>query len=188
MHGSRLPGVERAVLDACSLVNLYATRRIAEILGAVPIDFCVCEYVLRNEATYILSSSPTDGAEAKEPIDLSAVIAKGLLDTVTLDSDAEAATYISLSMEVDDGEAQTISVAAHRGMGVVTDDRLARNLITNRAIAPLVLTTGEVLQLWAGEANASDAEIREALSNVEVGGRFRPPRNDPAYGWWRNYV
>lgn len=187
MHDGRLHTVERAVLDACSLVNLYASRRIADILAASAVEYYVCEYVLRHEATYIVSADPIDGSQVKEAIDLSGVIAQSLLSSVTLESEAEAATYIELAMEVDDGEAQTIAIAAHRTMSVVTDDRLARSLMAQRALVPAMFTTGEILEQWAQLTGASDAEVRETLLNVEKGGRFRPPRNDPAYDWWRSF-
>jgi hypothetical protein len=119
-----MPEREIALLDACSLINLYATRQIEAILASHPDSFAVVDTV-RRESGYVFRGGNGPGATEQEPIDLGPLEAAGLLVALTAVSEAELLTYIDLLLEMGDGEAMTGAVAIHRGLTVVTDDRKA---------------------------------------------------------------
>ena len=57
------------LLDACSLINLYATRRIVEILNSVSMQCVVSDIVLR-ESLYVRRGSTGEEADERDPIEL----------------------------------------------------------------------------------------------------------------------
>ena len=50
------------ILDASTLLNIYATRRLREIASAGPNRFAVAEYVLREEALFVWQQKSVDEA------------------------------------------------------------------------------------------------------------------------------
>ena len=173
---------ETIVLDACVIINLYASRRMREILSDLHFSFAAAESVSTDETLYVRRGGDGEDAAEKDPLELQAMISSGSLTLLSLESEAEEETFVTLAAEMDDGEALTLAIALNRGFSVATDDRKARRSLAGEHSR--VYSTLELLHQWAGTRALSAQEIAVLLSNVRDRGKFVPPRGDPFEGWW----
>jgi hypothetical protein len=73
------------LLDACAVLSLYATRRMAEIVAVVSGPVAVADAVIQ-EALYVRRI--VEGVQEREPVDLSPLVASGILSVIgTRDED-----------------------------------------------------------------------------------------------------
>lgn len=180
-----MPDRDFLLLDACSLINLYATRRIAAILASYPEQFGVVD-IVRQEAGYVFRGGDGPDATEREPIDLGPLEESSLLATLTAESEDELLTYIDLALEMDDGEAMTGAIAIHRGHTVVTDDRKALRVLTARGVA--CETTLDLIKGWAEEISASRSELQAVLIDIRQRARYLPHRTHPLRTWWDDLI
>lgn len=176
------------LLDASCLLNLYATGRFRDIALVLPYQLAVADYVREEEALYVWRPDPTGTREEPEPVDLSALIDEGLMRVMGLSSPGEEATFVALATLVDDGEAITGALAAHRQCALATDDRKARRVLSEHLPTVPLLSTLELLKLWADGAAVPDAELRQATDGMRLGASYVPGPRDPLYTWWDDIV
>lgn len=169
------------LIDACLVITLYATRRMAAILASHPGRFSVVD-VVRREAGYVFRGGGGPDATEREPIDLAALELANLLSTLTTDSEDELRTYIDLTLEMDTGEAMTGAIAIHRGHAVVTDDRKAMRVLTERGVP--CETSLDLIRSWADTTNIPPSDLRPVLIDVRQRARYVPHRGHPLRGWW----
>ncbi|MBI3977411.1 MAG: hypothetical protein HY331_04410 [Chloroflexi bacterium] len=172
------------MLDCCSLLNLFATGRIGEILRGVPARFAVAELVA-SEASYVRRGGGGPDAGQREAIDLQPLIAAGLLDVWRTEAESEFVSFVNFAALVDDGEAMTCALALHRDAVVVTDDRKARKLVLARAPQLTVLTTSQLLKVWADAVQVDGTVLKSALIDIQERARFTPGKQDPLLAWWQ---
>jgi predicted nucleic acid-binding protein len=177
------PAVGLILLDACCLLNLYATRCREEILTVVEGRFAVVERVAA-EALYTRRGGSGEDADEKDAVDMGQLIARGLLEVLTVETAEEAASYVGFAAELDDGEAMTCALALHRGAAVATDDRKALRLLASRAPQIRVRSTTQLIKEWAEGAHVLPGELRNVLIDVRQRARFAPGRHDPLHAWW----
>jgi hypothetical protein len=182
---SSAPGL--VYLDCCVLLNLYATRRFAELLGAYTARhgtrFAVASRVTETEALWV--GCGTDGGDDdREEVQLGPAIESRLLTVESLASPAEHATFVRFAKSLDDGEAATASLALHRAGGVATDDSAAIRLLTELAPGLPILRTSGIVKCWA-DAGAGPDELRDVLHAICHRSRFVPGGRDPLGTWWR---
>lgn len=170
------------VLDACSMLNLVASRRFPEIAGSTPADFFIPEQAAQ-EVLYVRRGGSGADADGREPVDLKGFQALGLFAVASL-APAELATFITFAAEMDDGEAAACAMALHRGGVLVSDDRKARRIIAQASPRTQLLTTSEVIKAWAERAGLEANALAHVLVDVEQRGNFRPSRHDPLEPWW----
>lgn len=173
------------LLDACSLINLYATGHLAEILATIPAR-CVITDVVVRESLYLRRGATGNKADEREPIDLRPMLDAGLLEVVSSDDDDELLTYIDLTTEVDEGEAMSIALAIHRGWRVMTDDRKARRIASEREIG--CVSSLEALRHWGEGSAKSTPVLRGALRAIEQQARWAPGRAHPLAEWWKQII
>ncbi len=175
-----------AIIDACCLINLYATDRAAEILAACGGSFYVSTQV-RAESLSIRRPDESDPRQlVAVPLDLAAALAAGQIQSCQLEGSAEQAAYVAFVTELDDGEASCLAIAQSRGWTVATDDRKAIRMAKEAGI--LVITTPELLKRWAEATQATPEEIAATLEQIEQYARFRRPRMDsPGANWWYSH-
>jgi hypothetical protein len=160
------PEAGLVLLDACCLINLYATGRIDEILEALPDRFATSHYVATRE---VLSFA---AAPARN------------LEILEIATDGELADLIRFAAALDDGEASICALAAHRQARVATDDRKTLRLLGRHDPPVPTLQTPELLFAWAELAKPPRPELVAALTAVETRARFIPRRDAPCFGWW----
>src|SRR5215211_341472 len=164
------------LLDACSVVNLYACRRTAEIIGAVEAAVAIADLVA-GEAQYVLRGGIGDDAREREPVDLRPLVETGMLSVIATDDDAELMTYIDLTRQLGDGEAMTAALAIHRGATVVTDDRKAERVLASRGV-PL-RSTLDLIKVWSEQQQIAATELRTILIDLRQRGTYEPRWQHP---------
>ncbi len=171
-------------MDASCLLNLYATGSLREIAAATDTRFQVAQYVLEHEAIYTWVPNAQSGHDEPVPVDVSPLIAEGLIHVIDLKDLAEQATFVELATLVDDGEAVTGALAFHRGCSVATDDRKARRVFGERIPSVQLVSTLELLRLWADDGQVTDINLRMAMIAMRSGASYIPSRRDPLFEWW----
>ena len=174
------------IIDACCLINLYASGKIHDILPAFGGKFYVSEQVGR-ESMSIRQPDPVDPSLlVVSPIDLSSEFSSGLLLSCRVEGAAEIQSYLEFATQLDDGEASCLAIAKSRGWLVTTDDRKAIRVASESGIA--VITTPELIERWVAAARPSPREIMETLHYIERFASFRPRRVSPLYRWWMTSI
>lgn len=189
-------------LDACCAINLLACGAAEEILRGLPFEFSVTPRVLEKEVLYVRDDHETESEEAAgvgagmlEPpegavqeIRLQPLVDSGALHAASPLSVEELETFISLALELDDGEAETAAAAIHRGAGVATDDRKAIRVLGMQTPPVSVHRTSSLIKRWASASSVSDERVRGVLQAIEHLASFVPARDDPERGWWMRLV
>jgi predicted nucleic acid-binding protein len=170
------------LLDACIAINLAATYRLPHIAQLIDVTFALASQAAA-EVGYLRDIA--DGKPVRTPIDLGQH-AVDTLEIIEL-TPAEYPVYLSLALEVDDGEAATIAVAAQRGLPLATDDRKARRLCTQLGIPEPLRTLG-LLRAYADAAELPQAQLRDLLGQIRDRASFQPPRSDPDLKWWHDII
>lgn len=168
-----------ALLDACAVINLVATRRATDILRSAASVVGVVDAV-RREAGHVRRGGTGDDANDLEAIDLGPLLEAGLLHRVVL-TEAEMEAYVGLTVLLDDGEAMTLAVALSRGATMVTDEKKAVRVSDGRV---LILTSLHLVKAWAESQRIEGAVLRGVLHDLRTRGRYTPGRGHPLRAWW----
>ncbi|WP_028708700.1 hypothetical protein [Propionicicella superfundia] len=171
------------VVDACVLINLEATGHLDAIVRMLDLDMVVTEPA-RAEVGSLRGE--VDGITQTFPIQLEHHIGSGAL-TVTALKPEELSTYVELALELGDGEASSIAVAANRGLAIATDDRKARRVSLERGLAEPKRTT-RILRDYCNRARCESPVVRGLLQAIQHRASFVPPRSDPDHDWWRTHI
>ncbi|MCH8044504.1 MAG: hypothetical protein IID44_12365 [Planctomycetes bacterium] len=158
------------IVDACCLINVYASGRPLPILRSLGGDLFLSD-VVRGEALSIrcrdVDNEGEDvGSLVPEAIDLSAAFQAGLIQECQVEGESETESFVNFAMELDDGEAASLAIAKCRGWTVATDDRKAMRVAQSHGIP--TLTTPEIIKIWAEDARAKDEDIAEVLRNIQL--------------------
>lgn len=173
------------IIDACCLINLYASVSEAYILQACGWVFISDE--VRAEALTFRQPDPDDTSKlVPVRIDLSDALAEGLVKECRIEGEEELNAFVRFAMEIDDGEASCLALAQSRGWIVATDDRKAIRLATASGIS--VITTPELVQRWVNLTGPDEEDVVEALRCIERFALFRPRQSRPLYEWWDRFV
>jgi predicted nucleic acid-binding protein len=171
------------VIDCCVLINLHAGWGGLGELRELGNTWYVGEAVLK-EAQFTWEVLP-DGTRRQIPMDLQAPVQQGVLVSLRPETEGELADYVEFSQELDDGEAQALALAKHRGMVLLTDDRKALRLAQRADINVPTMTTAQLLREWS-ECNSANAfRLAEVLARVEERANFVPRRGSPDADWWQ---
>jgi hypothetical protein len=170
------------IIDCCSLLNLYTGwGRLAE-LRALKRTWHVCQAVL-DEAEYTREYG-ADGTPVLVPLRMSEVNRDAVLLPACIATDAEMQDYVNFANELDDGEAQALSIAKHRGFVLLSDDRKAMSVARRADVAVPTTSTPEVLRAWAQLEPQNAARLVEIVRRITVLARFRPRADSADYPWW----
>lgn len=168
------------VLDACSLLNLIASRRFEDLAQDTPARFATSP-LAASEVRYVRKGV---GSTEREDVDLQQLHQRGILTLLSLATPAEQATFVTLALEMDDGEAEVCALAVHRVGILVTDDQAARRIMRRRSPGVPLLTTSEVIKAWADHVRIDARELARLLIDIEERASFRPGPHDPLRVWW----
>lgn len=171
------------LLDACCLLNLFATRHIEAILRTLQKRFAIAAAV-SAEAMWIYRGGAGEDALERDAVDSRPLVAAGLLEVLTLETEAENEDFVAFATVLDDGEAMTVALAVHRGGTVATDDRKARREIVARTPQVGLFSTAELLQMWARATGVDPTILARVLQDVHTRAQFLPRSQDPLRAWW----
>ena len=178
------PGI---ILDACCLLNLYASRQMEVILRVIPVRFAAAEAAVA-EVLYVLHGGGGQDARKREQVDLQPLIRAGILDILRLETEMEKANFVRFAAELADGEAMTCALAVQREAAVATDDRKAIRVLRSRAPHVRVHTTVGLLKWWVEIEQPAEATLKRALTDVRERANFVPGRHDALLPWWRDVL
>jgi len=171
------------MLDTCCALNLLASGHFEAIvrtpLGNQAVAYAIADVAMR-EATALRRGGGGENAEERIPIDWTSLFTNGLIRLEASATSAELATFLSLTAQIDDGEAMTLALASTRGYGVVTDDRKAQRFLGG---VPC-LGTPDLLHNWSTNAAVDASTLGIALRAIDDRARFVPPRAHPLRRWW----
>ena len=165
------------MLDACCVINLLASGCEIAILAALPHRCGVVGRVLREEVLRV-GDREADGDRSLQPL-----ADQGLLEVLELDGEEEEGTFITLAMNLDDGEAATGALAFHRSAILATDDAKAIRILTAAPYHLEIVGTPWLLERWS-HSGVGPSDVRETLLRMQETGRFLPPKRDPLREWW----
>lgn len=186
MTSSGVP--ERLLLDCCSLLNLYATNRIGDILAPFAAPTVVARVVQATEALWVGSGPRDDPGADYEVVDLEPLVQAGVLRIEEPESDEELALFVEFAVQLGDGEAMSGALAATRAYTIVTDDGAAIRVFSTSSPPVRTRSTASVVKQWAEAESLSVPELSETLQTIERRASFHPPRRDPLRSWWRSTV
>jgi hypothetical protein len=169
------------LLDACTVLSLDATRRMAEIVAVVSGPVAVTD-VVHQEALYVRRI--VDGVSEREPVDLAPLIAANALSVIGTEDEDELQTFVDLAVDLDDGEAMTAALAIHRGYVLVTDDRKAERLLAGRV---QLRATLDLVKAWAEAAQVDAGALRTVLIGIYERG-YQPPNRHVLQAWWDEII
>lgn len=174
----RLDDDEPLLLDACSAINLEAAFGLQSASSELGRPLLIVD---RAAAEVLYLYDVVDGERRRTPIDVVPVVVVEL-------EEEELADFVALTSELGDGEAATIAAAAHRGLPVLTNDRVARRHAASFEPPVVTITTPEVLHDWSIHRSVPAAAVGQVLRAVEQRASFMPPRrSDPYADWWRAF-
>ena len=165
------------LLDACTVLSLYASRRMEEILRANEGPFLIAEAVL-HEALYVHVN--VGGVREKEPVSLEPLLTADILAIVEPESDNELLTLFDLALQLDDGESMSGAIALHRGYRIATDDGKMIRLLGQRLS---IVGTLDLVRAWVDAEPVPLPSVREALIGIAERG-YVPSRTHPHRAWW----
>ena len=179
---------ECIILDACCLINLFASGRPKDILKSLATRVFVARYVWRNEGLSI-NGAPNSGTGFQETrIDLQPLIDCGLISLAEFESEAEDTLFVNFAAYMDDGEAITGAIAAVRNWCIATDDKRALNVFSQQAPHIQLMTSPELVKRWADVMSASADEVGSVVNRIRQRGHYIPPANHCLYDWWLNHL
>jgi predicted nucleic acid-binding protein len=198
------------VMDACCLINLYAAgilspapppesepvrRKVIKrkAIRAEPAKRAMQRSALAfnlhvpakvmEESLYIRKPDDEDQRKMVESlIDLTLIVNEGLLHPCDLQNQVEMDLFVQLATTLDDGEAMSLAIAKVRGWEMASDDRKARRVAGQLAVS--VLTTAELVKVWAENTGATDTDVSQVLLNIQTFARFIPHKTMPLHQWW----
>ena len=173
-------------LDACCIINLYATGHIEDILHRLPFRFAVSRLVAEREALSVRRAGGPGGQRDQEPVSLSELESSGALNIMELNSPEEKAAFTRFAIELDDGEASVCALALHRDGGVATDDRRALRALAAAGLS--TLQTPELLFEWARLERIREDQVRKALRAIRDRASFIPRKSAPHFLWWKGFI
>ena len=175
------------LLDACCMINLFATERIEEILRLLPYRFAVSRFVVDHEVLSIRSGAGSAEHPERETVSPRELESSGCLTIMAVTGQEEKTEYVRFAVDLDDGEASACALAVVHGGGVATDDRKALRILASSAVRVPTLQTPELLYEWARRSQTPPQEVGQALLAIRDRARFYPRGAAPHFSWWDDF-
>ena len=166
--------------DSSVLLNLLAADCLASIASDTGWQFAICPAV-RDEVKKLRDAQTGEMIE----VDITPHIASGLLQVLELSGEEEQTLYVEQSIIVDDGEAMSIAIAAHRQLALAIDDKQATNHTHRKFPGIRIWSTPEILRHWTEVGCVNSEALREAIQLIETRARYFPAQSHALSGWWR---
>ncbi|MCD9098062.1 hypothetical protein LU699_13035 [Luteimonas fraxinea] len=169
------------VLDACTLLNLYCAWGGIRNLHAYPVGFhlgTAAASEIHHVREYDSKGCVVDKRMSTTDIGRSYPLRLLSPTPVELDLTVHLARWLG------DGEAQGLAIAASRGLFFCTDDGAVQKLLNKERLYAQLISTPELLKVWAGNDLTRLASLPTAVRRVRDLGKFTPNRSSPHLAWW----
>jgi len=174
------------VLDACCILNFFASGHLIKIIQSMPARVVVSEVVKERE---LLTLHRLVNESNEDINQFESAIEKGLLTVTDFSSESEEETFVNYVFELgDDGESATCAIAVHRGWAIATDDKKAITFFQKEAPHLQILSTLAIVKNWSEVENVPRETLRSALKAIKTRGRYIPHRNHPLRPWWEDVI
>ncbi len=173
------------IIDCCSLINIFTGWGGLSELSTLDGTWHICEAVL-NEVEYTREYDMF-GKPVLMPLDINPFKNNLLLPT-TIHGEAEMGDYIDFASEMDDGEAQALAIAKHRGFILLSDDNKAVKVARRPEVAVKTISTVDILRAWAGKNPANEMRLPGVIKRITTLARFSPKISSVDYPWWNGYL
>lgn len=174
---------EGIILDACCIINLYASSVMEEVLESITFPFFVDQYVREKEALKVKTEKENEFVD----IDLDSFVQSGLLKEISLNAESEVNTFVNLAASLDDGEARCGAIASHRRLAVATDEKAGIRLFSSLNPPIPTISTLEMLYHWSGSNSINTPKISLVLDNIERKASYRPGSKHKYFKWWEEH-
>jgi predicted nucleic acid-binding protein len=174
------------IIDCCSLINLYTGWGGLTELQTVSSPLHVCKAVF-NELEYTREYGP-DGSPVLVPLDMDALQKIVGFSVSRPKSSVEMEDYVSFAMEIDDGEAQALTIAKHRGFILITDDEKAKKVAALPDVHVTTCSTADVLRGWSTLDPQNEKRLYTVIPRITRLARFRPPVKSMDHDCWARYL
>ena len=169
--------------DTSVLLNLLATDCLARIAAGTGWQFAICPAV-RDEVKRLRDSRNNEMVE----VDIRPHISSGLLQVLEVTGAEEQRLYVDQSIVVDDGEAMSIAIAAHRRLDLAIDDKQAANHALRTFPGIQLWSTPQIVKHWADSERVEAEMLRNTLRLIEIRSRYFPAKPHALAEWWRDAV
>lgn len=170
------------ILDACALINLHCGWGGLSELRTFGTSWSIGDTALR-EALFVRDFD-FNGDICRVTLDPQAVVDSGNLQVLTPNNAPELASLVEFALELDDGEAQAMSLALHRERILVTDDRPAVRVASGPAGVQTMGTPG-ILIAWVDSNPQQRHRLPAVVRRMSVLGPFQLKKSSAHYGWWQ---
>jgi hypothetical protein len=167
-----------SIIDSTFLYNVLATEYSESILKCLPQPVVISEYTIKVE----FSKHPYKNSIEDELTEFNLKDLSRILTIVKPESQDEIATFVYLTQIMDEGGAQSLSIALYRNYFLVSDDKSVNRVNEDAKLNIPLMSTPEILKLWS--AGRSDKMVRQAIYDIESKAHFFPLRNTSDYVWW----
>lgn len=171
------------VIDACAMLNLLATGREVDILGALELALLETDRVSR-EVFFLWTAPDEDGVRRRETASKESLVERGLLETRSLDTDPLIDAFVACAARIKDTDASCIALAGVLGIPLVTDDAKERRVALDVFPQIEILSTLDLVHDAAALLRWDDAQLIEVALALRWRGNFAPPKRDPRGPWF----
>lgn len=172
------------ILDACVLINLYASGFLSEVISSRQTQCFVIEQVLQ-ESLYIHKPGDKAASFTNEAIELDSYFQAGTLEQVKLKTATEQELFVNISLQLDDGEAATMAYAISHKIQMITDDKKAIRILLKESPDFKCLSTLDLIKDWSEKLTVDPKQIKAVLSNILKYANYHPGKDHPLFGWWQ---
>lgn len=159
-------------------MNLYAFSNGAGLGASIK---CFVGPRFHNEPLFVYSDDTLTYRIALSTSELEAAkihIVEGAL------SSSEQTDWVRYAEVLDDGEAEAVAIAVHRGLPLLTDDRASERV--GHALGIATITSLDLVYEWAAERPVE--EVRAACYRLRNRARFPVPREGARAAWYRSHL
>lgn len=179
--------IREVVMDTCCTLNLLATGREVEIVGALDCRLLHTPQV-SGEPMLLWTAPDQDGERLRHPVTTEALRRAGYLATRPLDTDALADAFVAAAAHIEDADASCIAVAGTLGLPLVSDDRKERRIAAELFPSIELISTLDLIHEASRRLGWSEQELVGVASALRWGGNFAPPRKDPRAAWYASLL
>lgn len=172
-----------AVIDACCLIDLFASGHAEAILRTAAFDWHV-PVAVQNEVQFVRRHDPQQpGRTIAVAADFAPLFSAAALRVCQPEGSQEMTRFTQYAAVFrSDGEAMCLAIAENRGWTVATDDR--KVIRTGEVAGLTVVSCPELVKKWADAARPAAPVLQGALKDIQFLAQFRPNSSMPCCKWW----
>ena len=171
------------VIDACSLINLYATEQEVLVLKTIQVRLVTTPQAA-GEVLYRYGPIDNEGQRVKLPISLKGLISAKLLKIVPLDDGLTDYLVNAVTAGLRDADASVVALAQGLGHPLASDDNKVRKISARLIPAPPLESTLGLLRRMAETVGYTSRQIKALIAQLAWSGNFIIPKTDPNRAWY----